>query len=102
MTEINSKAELKLWQKKAITLYDKAICDLSFDHVSIEVKNERGKWSIYEIQELGYDGCPVCHEYAPIVNIFITKPSSLFKICECGYEGSIDRPNLIQNSRQTQ
>jgi hypothetical protein len=102
MTELIGNTELKLWQKKAITLYDRAICDLSFDHVSVEVKTERGKFTIYEIQELGYDCCPVCNKFAPIVNLVIARPSILFKICDCGYEGRIDRPYLIQNSRQTQ
>lgn len=99
---MTDSTELKLWQKKAITLYDRAICDLSFDHVSIEVKLDRGKFKIYDIQELGYDHCPVCHQFAPIVNLVVSRPSALFKICECGYEGSVDRPYLIQNSRQTQ
>jgi hypothetical protein len=100
MTSENT--ELKLWQKKAISLYERSVCDLSFDHVSVEVKTERGRAFIQDIQELGYDCCPVCQQFAPIVNLVVARPSALFKICECGYEGPVDRPYLFTNLKQTQ
>jgi len=93
--------DLKLWQKRVITLYEKAVCDLSFDHVSIEMKDSDGV-KIHHFHELGYEICPACQNLAPIINLVITKPESLIKLCDCGYEAPIIRPNLYRNLGCTQ
>jgi hypothetical protein len=88
--------DLKLWQKRVITLYEKAVCDLSFDHVSVEITHGGFK-RVHEFHELGYETCPACQNIAPIINLTISRPFALIKMCDCGYEAPIERPTLCRN-----
>ena len=91
-----SLTDLKLWQKRVIAIYENAVCDLSFDHVSVELDN-RGVKMIHDFHELGYENCPSCQNIAPIINLTISQPFALIKMCDCGYEAPIERPTLCRN-----
>jgi len=97
-----SELKTKTWQKKAIEIYDDLICDMSFDHISIEMKKGKKESKVYHIQELGYEKCPCCKKLAPLVNFNFHQPKALIKMCECGYESSVIRPDLIKSYRQNQ
>ena len=99
MTEIKTKH----WQRKAIEIYDTRICDMSFDHISVDVgMDENNEPQVYEINELGYDNCPKCASLAPIVNINMHQPKKLIKMCDCGHETPVNRPELVRAYLQNQ
>lgn len=99
MTDLKTK----LWQKKAIEIYETSICDISFDHISIDVGvDDNNIPQVYEIQELGYERCPKCSSQAPLVNLNLQQPKKLIKICECGYEAPVNRPDLVKAYLQNQ
>ena len=88
---------MKLWQQRAIEMYETRVCDMSFDHISVDVgigANDEPK--LHDIHELGYDKCPKCHDLAPIVNLNLKQPKKLIKLCDCGYESVVNRPELIR------
>lgn len=93
--------DLKLWQKRIISIYENAVCDLSFDHVSVEL-DHFGIKLVHDFHELGYENCPSCQSSAPIINLVISQPFALIKICECGYEAPVARPNLCRNILRVQ
>ena len=88
----------KTWQKKALALYEALVYDISFDHISISVGiDEEDQPILYHIQELGYSKCPNCSKVdAPIINLNIDDPSDLVKMCDCGYEADVLRPDLFR------
>jgi len=93
MTEIKTK----FWQKRAIEIYETRVCDMSFDHISIDLGlDDNNEPQIYEIQELGYERCPKCQSQAPLVNINLQTPKKLIKMCDCGYENPVNRPELVR------
>lgn len=99
MTDIKTKT----WQKKALQIYDSLVCDISFDHISIEMGlGKRKEPVLYHIQELGYEPCPDCRKIAPIVNFNFHQPKILIKMCECGYESKVNRTDLFKAYRQNQ
>ena len=98
-----AKIKTKLWQKKAIEIYSTHICDISYDHISVGFDKKNGKDTfIYDIHELGYEDCPVCKKLAPIVNFNFHHPDKLIKMCECGYENEVNKPDLFKSFCRSQ
>lgn len=84
-----------MWQKKAIKIYDIHVCDMSQDHISIAVERDNIEY-VYDIHELGYEMCPKCKALAPIVNFNFHEPKRLIKMCDCGYEAEVNKPELFR------
>jgi hypothetical protein len=98
-----SEIKTRLWQRKAIEVYDTLVCDISFDHISVGMGlDEKQEPVLYHIQELGYDLCPKCKTIAPIINFDVKRPKSLVKMCDCGYESNVNRPDLYRAFTQPQ
>lgn len=91
---MTSEIKTKLWVQKAIAIYELHVCDISFDHISIQLEADPPR--IYHIQELGYEECPECKSLAPLVNFNFHEPKTLIKMCDCGYEVKVNRPQLFR------
>lgn len=77
------------------------VCDISFDHISLKIKGKKDLL-VYDIQELGYENCPICKKLAPIVNFNFHHPEMLIKMCECGYESEVNKPELFKSFCRSQ